>query len=205
MLTLSFAGPSNTFALEHHLWNCVVKPKTIATLQIKEDGLYVHFDVNESQPLTTALVQQEPMLMVCQDSAVELFLAFPDDEFDSNFTPMIEKCLYLNIEINSQGVCYAKHGHSRKNRTAFTKEQIESLHIKTQRSDSSWSVDFVVPRSLIKGLTKYDAFSPEHTFALNLYKISESKDIEHYIAFNKIDVPEPNFHLPQYFALCQIA
>lgn len=205
MLTLSFNGPSNTFALEHHLWNCVVRPKTIATLGVKEDGLHVHFKVEESKPLTTALIQQEPMLMVCQDSAVELFLAFPDDEHDQNFAPMLEQCLYLNIEINSKGICYAKHGHSRKNRIAFTKEQIESLQIKAYGNDNTWCIDLVVPRNLIKELAQYDAFSPEHTFALNLYKISESKDIEHYIAFNKVDVPTPNFHLPQYFALCQIA
>lgn len=204
MLTLPFNGSPINAELEHHLWKCVIAPHTKARLAIDETGLKVQFEVQERAPKVSALVQQEPMLMVCQDSAVELFLAFPDDEHDSNFAPMLEHCLYLNIEINSKGICYAKHGHSRKNRTAFTKEQIAALDIKARTNNESWSISFTVPRSFIKELCHYDAFSPEHTFALNLYKISESKEIEHYLAYNKVDVPEPNFHLPQYFALCHI-
>lgn len=205
MLTLPFNGPITTLNLEHKLWQCVVAPETKATLALGDDGLKVHFDVKEESPKVTSLEQQEPMLMVCQDSAVELFLAFPDEEHDRNFAPMLEQCLYLNIEINSKGICYAKHGHSRKNRIAFTKEQIASLNISATHTDTSWSIDFIVPRAFIKELCHYDAFSSEHTFALNLYKISESKEIEHYLAYNKVEVPEPNFHLPQYFALCQIS
>lgn len=204
MLKIPFARQTVELALEHYLWNCVVKPKTTATLSMDEQGLKVHFTVFESKPMITAQVQQEPMLMVCQDSAVELFLAFPDDENDIEFEPRLEHCLYLNIEINAAGICYAKHGHSRKGRTAFTPEQIKALNISAKISDNQWSIDFIVPRSLIKELATYDAFSPNHVFALNLYKISESKEIEHYIAYNKVDVPSPNFHLPEYFALCKV-
>lgn len=204
MLCLHSGGPGHRLALENYLWNCTVKPQTHADMSLDDEGLKVRFEVMESNPLTTALTQQEPMLMVCQDSAVELFLAFPDDEHDQNFKPELEHCLYLNIEINSHGICYAKHGHSRKNRTAFTSEQIASLKIRAERASDRWSVELIVPRKLIRELAHYDAFSPEHVWAFNLYKISESSETEHYIAYNRVDVSAPNFHLPEYFALCRV-
>lgn len=204
MLKIPFNTDKVELALTHHLWNCVVKPETKATLRMDDKGLHVHFVVSESNPQITAKKQQEPMLMVCQDSAVELFLAFPDEEFDENFKPQLEHCLYLNIEINAAGICYAKHGHSRKGRTAFTLDEIRALNIQSSISDNEWTIDLTVPRDFIKGLAHYDAFSPNHVFALNLYKISETKEIEHYIAYNKVDVPAPNFHLPEYFALCKV-
>ena len=38
------------------------------------------------------------------------------------------------------------------------------------------------------------------TFYCNFYKISESKDIEHYAAYAPITSPVPSFHMPEYFA-----
>ena len=142
--------------------------------------------------------------MVCQDSAVELFLAFADSADNASFAPRLEHCLYLNIEINSAGCCYAKHGHSRKGRTAFTAAEIAALKIKAEQKADSWSVSLVVPRAFIAALAGYDAFAVGQTFALNLYKISETKEHEHYVAFNPVEVPTPNFHLPEFFALTRV-
>ena len=202
MLTLP-ASEDLTLSLNHHLWTCLEKPQTNASLRLDEAGLHVSFCVHERQPLITATVQQEPMLMVCQDSAVELFLAFADskEQATTDFKPQLEHCLYINIEINAAGICYAKHGHSRKGRTAFTPDEIKSLNIEPVIDDAAgtWQVSFVVPRELITKLATYDAFS--EVFALNLYKISETKEHEHYIAYNKVEVEKPNFHLPEFFAL----
>lgn len=208
MVTIPLAKQGKTseylkVKLDNYQWTCLVRPQTEASLQMTEQGLHVKFEVQESSPLTTSTVQQEPMLMVCQDSAVELFLAFSDIEHDQNFKPALEHCMYTNIEINSAGICYAKYGHSRKNRTAFSAKQIASLQIKTSIQADKWSCELLVPRSLVKSIAGYDAF--DGIFALNLYKISESKEVEHYISFNRIEVDKPNFHLPEFFALahCQ--
>lgn len=204
MLILPYEGAAQTLAIDHYLWNCVERPVAQATLALLSDGLHCRFEVKEANPYTTAFVQQEPMLMVCQDSAVELFLAFADTRDNADFAPKLEHCLYLNIELNSAGICYAKHGHSRKGRIAFTPEEIASLEIKTQKCDDFWAIELVVPRALIARLAGYDAFAPGNTFALNLYKISETKEHEHYVAYNSVDVPTPNFHLPEFFALAQV-
>lgn len=203
-IPMAQAGALNTplsVNLEHYQWTCVDKPKVDATLLLTDEGLEVTFTVHESSPLTTALEQKEPMLMVCQDSAVEVFLAFSDLEHDSAFKPQLEHCMYTNIEINSKGICYAKYGHSRKNRTAYTPEQIASLKIHTQVLPDHWTCSLVVPRALVCKMAGYDALSK--VFAFNLYKISETKAHEHYISFSPIGVEQPNFHLPEFFALAQ--
>ena len=204
MLILPYEGAAQTLPIDHYLWRCVEHPVAQATLALESDGLHCRFEVKEADPYTTVFAQQDPMLMVCQDSAVELFLAFADSSDNASFAPRLEHCLYLNIEINSAGCCYAKHGHSRKGRTAFTPAEIASLQIKAEQSGDAWSVSLVVPRDFIARLAGYDAFAVGQTFALNLYKISETKEHEHYVAFNPVDVPTPNFHLPEFFALTRV-
>lgn len=205
MLTLPVDKQPLQLSLDNYQWTCVLKPKTTASLLMTDEGLKVHFTINESNPLVTATVQQEPMLMTCQDSTVELFLAFSDQENDPDFKPQLEHCMYTNLEINSAGVCYAKYGHSRKNRTAFTPEQIASLQIKTEVKADHWIVDLIVPKSLAQSIAGYDVFKPQQVFAFNLYKISETKSHEHYISYKKIEVEKPNFHLPEYFELIKVA
>lgn len=187
--------------LQHFQWNCMVKPETKATLFMDKDGLHISFTVQEKSPLITALKQTEPMPMVCQDSAVEVFLAFADQEDEQNFKPALEHCMYTNIEINAAGICYAKYGYSRKNRTAFTFEQIQSLNIQINKTSEYWTCSLIVPRDLVKLIAKYDAFAK--VFAFNLYKISETPAVEHYVSFSPINSEKPNFHLPEFFALAQ--
>ena len=75
------------------------------------------------------------------------------------------------------------------------------LGIKSQRQPEQkcWQISLCVPRELINELCGYAGF--EHVFALNLYKISETAEHEHYVALNPINEEKPNFHLPQYFTL----
>lgn len=224
-----------TVELTNYQWTCLIKPRVTANLLMNDMGLQVKFVVEESEPLTTVLSQQEPMRLVCQDSAVELFLAFPDSpvkvdqsthldpcsqqhqtnaelqlqsqtiptttQTTTTFQPKIEQCFYTNIEINSLGICYAEYGCSRQNRATYSLEQVAALQIKTHRETNAWTCEFVVPRSLIQELVHFDGFTG--VFALNLYKISESKEFEHYVSFTPIQVEQPNFHLPEFFALAK--
>ena len=41
-------------------------------------------------------------------------------------------------------------------------------------------------------------------FTCNFYKIKESKGLTHFASFAPITAPEPDFHLPEYFAHAQI-
>lgn len=196
---------SMTLPISHFQWHNVIKPETEATLTMTAQGLNVAFKVKEENPLVTVHEQIESMPKVCNDSTIELFLSFPDEKMESGFTPFIEKSFYTNIEINSAGICQAKFGHSRKNRTPYSMADVASLQIKSVKFADGWGINFVVPRELIQKLIGYDGFAVGAQFAFNLYKISETKECEHYGAFNKIDSDTPNFHLPQCFVLARVA
>lgn len=191
--------------LTHYQWNNVIRPDTNVILCLKDDGLHLHYEVQETNPHITVPEQIPEMPKVCLDSAVEIFLSFPNSPQDKDFSPYIEKSFYTNIEMNAVGVCAAKYGMSRKNRIAYTPNQIASLKINARQHADYWSLDLVVPRSLISELIGFDGFAPGSEFAFNLYKISETKEFEHYLSFNKIDNPTPNFHLPQFFARAHVA
>lgn len=200
-VSAEIAAPALEVELKHYQWCCVVRPKVSTKLYLTSEGLNVNFCVQESEPLISVTSQQEPPLLTCKDSAVEIFLAFSPFEHDENFQPRLNECLYTNIEVNAAGICYAEYGMQRNLRYTYNLAQIESLKIKTQITANYWTCDFVIPRSLIRGIIGYDGFT--ETFGLNLYKISETASCEHYVSWQKVKVEKPNFHLPEFFALAQ--
>lgn len=176
----------------------IAVPETCVYLYGEDKGLHVHFIVKESNPRA---VFKNHMEKVCTDSACEIFLAFANKPTNDSFTPDLDKNIYMNIEINANGACYAKYGMHRKDRIALTQSEIESLNIITKINEKDWSVDLLIPRELVTKICSYDPFLVDNLFAFNLYKISETKDIEHYASFSKVESETPNFHQPKYFAL----
>ncbi len=187
-----------TLPLTHYQWHCAIKPATLFTIYALEDGLHVLFNVKEQKPKCLCT---ENFQRVCEDSAVELFLAFPQTKLspDIDYHPTLEQDLYFNFEFNSAGICYAKYAPTRKNRTPLTEAEIKKLDIKTKLYEDSWRLRFIVPRDLIKEKVGYDPFEPNCLFALNAYKISEDPKIEHYVSLSEVKVPTPNFHRPDFF------
>lgn len=189
--------------IDNYQWRCVIQPPVAAELWSSEIGLHVRFKVFESQPLVTVLKQQEPPALTCKDSAVEVFLAFPLFEDEPNFKPQLDHCLYTNIEVNAAGVCYAEYGVHREGRSTYSTAQVADLQIATQIEPTFWTCSLVIPRTLIRSLVGYDGL--QRSFGLNLYKISESPEQEHYVSWQKVASTTPNFHLPESFAVVQCA
>ncbi len=185
------------------LWHHVVTPETKAAIQLTESGLNSSFKIKESQPRCEV---KENFGRVCEDSAVELFLAFPPESSAKSdiFIPRPEHQLYLNFELNSAGFIYAKYGSERHNRIPLTPKQLVSLDIKISHNERSWELFLGVPRSLIEQIAGFDALADGCCFAYNLYKICEHPDCEHYAALNPISSNTPNFHRPQDFRAVKI-
>ncbi len=70
--------------------------------------------------------------------------------------------------------------------------------------EDRWSIRLTLPLTLVQAL--YPDFAPEtgSRFTCNFYKIKESKGLTHFASFAPITAPEPDFHLPEYFAHAQI-
>jgi len=136
--------------------------------------------------------------MVCKDSAVEAFFAFPDLELKQTKQPSNDD-LYFNFEINANGAMYAKTGHGRQGRTFLSDVEYALTNVNATIEPDRWTAELLVPLPLLErhGIRPMNAGD---TFFCNFYKISEDPTIQHYAAFCPIPTETPNFHLPTHFA-----
>ena len=188
-----------TFCVSHVQWQSTRAPKTVGRMAVLEDaGIYVTMASEERDPLTTL---HSPMDMVCRDSAMEAFFAFPDEKVAPGqpFAPS-DNGLYFNFEVNAAGAMYAKYGRGRKNRTALTPAQYSATGVWAKTTPTGWEMGLLLPFSLLSQVAGLSSFTPGDVFFCNFYKISENPAIAHYLSYSPIISETPNFHLPRFFA-----
>ena len=184
------------FSMDHFMWTCLQKPEAYGWMgYLKDQGLFVKLVCKEKDPKR---VYHNFMDMVCEDSAMEVFLAFPEKG-----EALTNDVMYLNFEVNSNGAMYAAYGKGRKGRSHFSDEVYEALLPEAYKAEDCWGIKLLVPETLIKELGKVNIEDGD-VFYCNFYKISETPEIEHYGTFAEIKNEKPNFHLPQYFAKARV-
>jgi hypothetical protein len=134
---------------------------------------------------------------VSTDACVEFFFS-PDSDWPLR---------YFNVEINAGGtglMAYHKDGK----RTNVTEEDfnvVEIAHTLPKKLEQeisepvTWFLEFKMPLSL---LAKYGNFTQPKKgveWKANFYKTSSRSTNPHYITWNVVQNPVPQFHLPQYF------
>lgn len=184
------------FEVDNFLWNTTRRPQTRGQLAyLHGRGLFVRMTCYERDPKRLAT---RPREIVYTDSAMEAFFSFPNPSLREQ-TPTPES-LYLNFEVNANGVLYAKHGYGRKNRDFITEAEYAQTEVAASISPESWTMEFILPNALLNRVGNLDAFTKGSVFYCNFYKISEDPAIEHYAAFAAPASSTPNFHTPQFFA-----
>jgi len=187
------------FRVDTVQWNSKRSPATIGRMGcIPDEGLFVWMKSDEPDPLRT---MTQHMDMVCRDSALEAFFAFPERSVapEEAYTPD-DNGLYFNFEINANGAMYAKTGRGRRGRAPLLPEEFEAAGPRARLLPGGWEAEFLVPMALIHRLSGIGKFRPGDVFFCNFYKISENPGIEHYLSYSPIDADTPNFHLPRFFA-----
>ena len=149
------------------------------------DRLFVHLRAVESD---IRAEYTAPLSPVCRDSCLEFF--FMPDGGDR----------YFNFEINPNGCLYIGFGHGREDSTALCPPAMNSLFdIRPQRTRDGWEVYYSIPLSFLR------LFLPEFAFAgalrANVYKCGDLTAHEHYLSWNPVSSPSPDFHRPQDFGL----
>ena len=103
------ADKGTLFTINNYMWTCLTKPKAYGTMTyLKDKGFYVEMTCEEKNPKKEYHNYMDP---VCKDSAMEIFLAFPQKG-----EPLTNDCMYTNFEINANAALYAAYGKGRKNR-----------------------------------------------------------------------------------------
>ncbi len=173
-------------------WNCVVAPQAWGQMgYLPEEGFLLQMGCRQNAPLRSYTQNDDP---VCKDDALEAFFAF------GHATQPPDDCLYLNLEINANGVMHAKHGLGRKGRTPFTAQEYAACRVSAWVEEESWGVRLLLPLPLLERLYGISTFTKGDAFYYNWYKICETPANEHYLSFSPIKSDTPNFHKPSCFA-----
>lgn len=171
--------------IDQLLWTPQCDIRAYAQLACGEDRLYVHLHADEANIRAegTALLD-EP----CRDSCLEFF-----------FSPVADDARYINIEMNPNCCLYFGIGTGRGDLTRMLlPDNARALHARCERQSGAWDLYYELPFSLLRLF--FPSFRPEGRMRGNFYKCGDLTQQEHYLAWNRVDCAEPDFHRPEFFA-----
>ena len=169
--------------MDQILWepDCGIRAKA----GICHDGqnLYVYLSAKEAD---IRAEYTDPPAPVHEDSCLEFFF-MPDGEDR-----------YLNFEINPNGCLHLGFGPDRHHReNALPSDPRETFRIRTGRTADGWEAEYRIPVSFLRKY--YPAFECAGILRANLYKCGDKTVHPHYLAWNAVNTPTPDFHRPEYF------
>lgn len=176
------------------------KPEHFPTVFVKlvysDTDLYVIFKVLDQYVKSIA---QEYQGKVYEDSCVEFFFTPADNSRKG----------YFNLETNSGGVQLFGFNSNAGVEDVLIKyedyKNIEVAHSLPKLIDNeikekvTWYIEYKIP---IEVLSKYfENVKPisETVWRGNFYKCADKTSHPHWLTWNKVENPTPNFHLPQFF------
>ena len=126
------------------------------------------------------------------DSCVEFFMQRCGDEE------------YMNFEFNCIGACDAARRISRDQKTSLTAAEYKSIRRYSSLEENTFEEK--------KGIYEWEllvsiqfevmGLNPTHLpekIKGNFYKCADDTEYPHFVSWNPIDLPHPNFHCPKFF------
>ena len=171
--------------LDQMPWGGDYKPDTRARAGWNEQGIHVLMYSNEPQIRAEVLVHGGP---VCTDSCVEFFLM-----------PNPDSGLYLNCEVNPQGIVHRGVGDGRYGRLVMSvlPEGMNVTH--SDHSGGWWAVSYTLPADFIRSKLDGD-IQINQAMRGNFYKCGDKTAHPHYVMFKPYDTEKPDYHRPELFA-----
>lgn len=165
------------------------KPSVSFRIARSRSHLAIIYDVRGFDLRAAALEDNGP---VWEDSCCEFFVSHPSDG------------TYYNFELNCIGTLLASKRRSRNDADMFTADQLSQIRrfctlerkeVEKAGDIECWSAAICIPFSLI-GL---EADNLPETIRANFYKCGDKTEHMHFLSWNPIDVPSPDFHRPEFF------
>jgi hypothetical protein len=165
-------------------------PKASFSIAYSADHIFIKYDVEENEVLARYRQTNEP---VYKDSCVEFFIAFDGGD------------AYYNLEFNRLGTCMGSYGHQRKGRTLIPAELLETIRNERsilQKKEAKepvihWTLTLAIPVQVFC----YHQFNSLQSkkAKMNFFKCGDELTQPHYLAWNNIVSPQPDFHRPEFF------
>ena len=155
------------------------------------EAFFLQYRVREQSVRAVAAVDNGE---VWKDSCVEFFFSPADDG------------IYYNFEFNCAGVCLLAAGVSLRERDLAPQEIMSAIRrlpglgsepFAERKTETEWEIAVVIPYSC---LFEHPVFSPEgKEIRANFYKCGDDLTVPHFLSWNPINTPKPDFHRPEFF------
>ena len=186
----SYLNSSERQSINNLLWsNDGYKPAVSFAIVYTEDSILLKYFVTEKYVKADYLQINDP---VYKDSCVEFFIAFGDDEN------------YYNLEFNHIGTALIGYGSDKNDREILSEaiiSKIESHHTIATSADDRGNTEWELTLSIPFDLFKHNTINSLANMLCraNFFKCGDDLPAPHFLSWNAIDNPQPNFHLPQFF------
>ena len=135
---------------------------------------------------------------VWEDSCVEFFMQRESQKG------------YINFECNVLGALLSRKHESRDKAVSQSDEVMSSIFRSSTinhrymngKQVSDWTMYLEIPKNAL-GFTESESLAGQKIRA-NFYKCGDETPEPHYISWNPIDLPQPNFHVPQFFGILEL-
>ena len=168
-------------------------PKLLpVTVHVAHDNqkLYLYYQVEGEQ---LRAVNTKDFGSVWEDSCVEFFVQRKGEKS------------YRNFEFNVLGVLLASKRESRENAEKLSQKLMSSIvrftttrhYYEAELQLSDWTLYAEIPKEAF-GFSPDEKLSGQQIGA-NFYKCGDETSEPHFISWNPIETPKPDFHVPHYF------
>lgn len=193
---VSSTPPANIREGEHQLnhRNWIAVDSVKVSFNILHDGrsVHLHYFVKEDQ---VRAVNTEINSSVWEDSCCEFFISFKGDEKH-----------FYNFEINAIGTVLGGYGKDRNLRTPIpvpilsqveTGSSLGNEPFDSINKTTLWDLRVMIPVSAFCFSNIEELSGLEATG--NFYKCGDKLAEPHFLSWNPVLTPEPDFHRPEYF------
>lgn len=169
-------------------------PKLLpVTVSVAHDGeqLYLCYSVRGER---VRAVNTDDFAPVWQDSCVEFFMQREGEN------------TYRNFECNILGALLASHHETRERAEKLSgvmrdivRRSVVTPHYESNRQVTDWLLYLEIPKRAM-GFAVDESLSGQSIRA-NFYKCGDETEEPHYLSWSPIDLPTPDFHVPQFFGI----
>lgn len=190
----SFLNQLKRHSIDNLLWSYNgYKPNVSFAIAYTTDSILLKYFVTEKHVTSEHREINDP---VFEDTCVEFFIAFGDDKN------------YYNLEFNRIGTPLVGYGSGKLDRSFIKKpaiSQIRSLNKTAPQPDQEGNTEWELTLSIPFSLFTYNNINSlaGSTGRVNFFKCGDNLPDPHFLSWNYVDTPQPNFHLPEFFGTIQ--
>jgi len=171
----------NYLTLDNILWTKDYGIRSKMQIAYDDEKLYLHM-LSKEEHIRHELYGNEDR--ICDDSCMEIFFGIDER--------------YFNFEVNFNCKYFVGFGTCRNDNVRIV-DDFKFLNAGSNKTSDGWEINYEIPYTFINEYIK--EFKPVSGYKMmaNCYKCGDKTINEHYLSWNRVDMPTPDFHQSKYF------